>query len=238
MKHSYLRNLAMQFMPGMTLGMLWQILADNRFRVDPGCLDRLALLHLSGIYNSVNARFERRDNKAAIQSTVIEHSPILILGSGAAARPISTICSGTPGLPLPDPVPDPFPAHVAYSQRQGARFINHLLPATQPMDNVPLAVHTPHEDEFALAALCGISPYLRFLFPETASGSRAALDPRNLSPRDLQRWKKTFLEDPLGLPGAHLRGTEPTRLRPFPATLRGLPVLRARLPGQHLRSGC
>lgn len=61
------------------------------------------------------------------------------------------------------------------------------------MDNVTLAVHTPHEDEFALASLCGISPYLRFLFPETASGSRAALDPRKLSPRDLQRWKETFL---------------------------------------------
>lgn len=108
MKHSYLRNLAMQFMPGMTLGMLWQVLADNRFRVDPGCLDRLALLHLSGIYNSVNARFERRDNKAAIQSTVIEHSPILILGSGAAARPTSTICSGATRISTARPCTRPF----------------------------------------------------------------------------------------------------------------------------------
>lgn len=193
MQHSYLHKLLTQFIPGMTLGVLWRVLADNGFRVDPRRLDRLAFLHLAGIYNSLTAPFERRDNETAIRATAIEQPPILILGQWRSGTThLHNLLGCHPDFHCPTLYQTLFPAHFAYSQRLGARCINYLVPATRPMDNVPLAVHTPHEDEFALAALCGISPYLRFLFPESSS-SRTALDPRRLSPGDLQIWKDTFL---------------------------------------------
>jgi hypothetical protein len=61
------------------------------------------------------------------------------------------------------------------------------------MDNMALSANAPHEDEFALAALCGISPYLRFWFPTTGEHGYSALDPGKLSPAALEQWKDALV---------------------------------------------
>jgi hypothetical protein len=60
------------------------------------------------------------------------------------------------------------------------------------MDNVAFASYTPHEDEFALAAMTTVSPYMKVLFPDTEDGDCASLDPSKLSHESLERWKRGF----------------------------------------------
>jgi len=61
------------------------------------------------------------------------------------------------------------------------------------MDNIPFSATALHEDEFALAALSTVSPYMRFLFPTTGDGVYSSLDPLAL-PRDaLDVWKNSFI---------------------------------------------
>jgi hypothetical protein len=61
------------------------------------------------------------------------------------------------------------------------------------MDNMAIAAKAPHEDEFALAALSAVSPYMRVLFPASGDNGFAALDPLGLKKEDLDRWKAAFL---------------------------------------------
>jgi hypothetical protein len=60
------------------------------------------------------------------------------------------------------------------------------------MDNMTLAAAEPYEDEFALLALSGVSPYLRFLFPRTSHDPYAAIDPGHLPPKAFKAWMKEF----------------------------------------------
>jgi hypothetical protein len=68
-----------------------------------------------------------------------------------------------------------------------------IAPVKRPMDNVAFSSLVPHEDEFAMAAYCGVSPYVRFLFPLTASNGYTEFDPCALDSRALDRWKEAFL---------------------------------------------
>jgi omega-hydroxy-beta-dihydromenaquinone-9 sulfotransferase len=85
-----------------------------------------------------------------------------------------------------------FPHHFVYSQPWGSGIFNAFNPGKRPMDNVALHGSTPHEEEMALAGLCGISPYMRVLFPATGDGAYSALDPGRLPPGALDQWQATF----------------------------------------------
>ena len=61
------------------------------------------------------------------------------------------------------------------------------------MDNMPFSAHTPHEDEFALAAHSTVSPYMKFLFPVTGDPGYSEIDPKLLSEEALEKWKKSLI---------------------------------------------
>ena len=60
------------------------------------------------------------------------------------------------------------------------------------MDNVAFYGDTPHEEEMALTALTGVSPYMRILFPVTASDGYSAIDPAGLPPGALAAWQEAL----------------------------------------------
>jgi hypothetical protein len=60
------------------------------------------------------------------------------------------------------------------------------------MDNVVFGSDVPQEDEFAVAALSGVSPYLRILFPITCDQGYSDLDPEALPEDALERWKESL----------------------------------------------
>jgi hypothetical protein len=66
---------------------------------------------------------------------------------------------------------------------------NYFSPSKRPMDNMAIGSKAPHEDEFAVAALSTVSPYLQVLFPRTGDKGFAVLDPLRLEKEALDRWK-------------------------------------------------
>jgi len=188
-----LRRLTLQALPGMTLGMLLELLVRQRFRVAPAYFPRLGYLVATGMVNSLFRLFEEWDNGSSIRAMRIEPPPILILGQWRSGTTLlHQLLARHPGFHAPTLYQCLFPHHFAYTQRRGAALFNWLAPRTRPMDQVALSAGVPYEDEFALAALGGISPYLRFLFPQAADDPRMALDLRQLSPEDLAQWRATF----------------------------------------------
>jgi omega-hydroxy-beta-dihydromenaquinone-9 sulfotransferase len=187
------KKLFLQGITGMNLSGLWRILVRNRFQVDRCYWDRLFYLFILACYNSVMARFEKGCNGEKIEATKITDPPVFIIGHWRSGTThLHNLLGFDPHLACPTYYQVMFPHHFAYSQPWGMRIFNYLSPGKRPMDNMAVGARAPHEDEFALAALSTVSPYLQTLFPRTGDNGLAVLDPLRLDPEALDRWKEAM----------------------------------------------
>jgi len=184
-----LKELFLQSITGMKLRDLWRVLARNRFQVDPCYLDRLSYLLIMAGLNSVMACFESRCNGYKIKSTEITDPPIFIIGYWRSGTThLHNLLGFDPNFTCPTYYQVMFPHHFAYSQPWGMAYFNYFSPPKRPMDNMAIEAKAPHEDEFALAALSTVSPYMKVLFPRTGDNGFAVLDPLRLEKDALERW--------------------------------------------------
>ena len=84
------------------------------------------------------------------------------------------------------------PNHFLLTETFFRRWMRFLMPSHRPMDNMPAGWERPQEDEFALCMLGQPSPYLAIAFPNNPPCEPGALE-LDLKPRELKRWKRTFL---------------------------------------------
>ncbi len=158
-----------QIIQGMTLRTLLEVLARNDFQVDRQCLGRLAYLVVLGVFNSIYGACETYFNTEDIEAVKIEHAPLFIIGHWRSGTThLHNLLSMDENFSCPTAYQALFPHHFVFSQAGGVLF-NLLAPTKRPMDNVAFSADTPHEDEFAIAAHCAISPYLQIFFPVTAT---------------------------------------------------------------------
>jgi hypothetical protein len=189
-----LKRLMLQAVQGMTLGTLAQVLVRNRLQVDWRCWDRFLYLTALGCFNSVMALFEKRCNHYKIEGLDLVAPPVFILGHWRSGTThLHNLLSLDENLYAPSAFQAMFPHHLLYSKSWGAPLFDRYAPKKRPMDDVAFFAHAPHEDEFALAGLCAVSPYLSFLFPVTGDLPFSSLDPLKLPPGALDRWKAAFI---------------------------------------------
>lgn len=177
----------------MNLSTLGKVLLRNRGRVNWRYLHRLGfLLVLAGV-NSYLACLEHAVDGEDIAAAELREPPLFILGYWRSGTThLHNLLSCDPGFASPTAYQTMFPHHFVYSQPWGSEIFNWFTPGKRPMDNVAINGGTPHEEEMALAGLCGISPYLRALFPATGDGGHASLDPAKLPAGALAEWRATF----------------------------------------------
>jgi omega-hydroxy-beta-dihydromenaquinone-9 sulfotransferase len=179
--------------PGMSFSTLYEVLRRNRFQVDRPYWGRLAILGLLGIMNSLLAPVERVYYARIIRRTKVERPPLFIIGHlRSGTTHLHDLLSLDEGLDCPTVFQALFPHHFCFSQLKGYGIFDRFAPDKRPMDNMPMGSSRSHEDEFALLALSGVSPYLRFLFPRATDDPYAALDPEKLPPDALNAWTKAL----------------------------------------------
>ena len=186
-------SLFQQTILGMSLRTLGTSLRRNGGRVHWRYLPRLAFLSVLAAFNSYMSFFEEAMNGEDIAAADLTAPPIFILGywrSGTSH--LHNLLSLDPAFTCPTAYQVMFPGHFVYSQPWGLKLFNYLSPGKRPMDNVAFYGDTPHEEEMALAALTGVSPYLRILFPVTASDGYSDVDPSRLPPGALAAWQEAF----------------------------------------------
>jgi omega-hydroxy-beta-dihydromenaquinone-9 sulfotransferase len=184
-----------QIIQGMTLGTLLRVLARNRFIVDTQCLGRLAYLLVLGVFNSLFGAYESLFNARAIKRVKLKKPPLFILGHWRSGTThLHNLLCRDNRLVCPRALQAEFPHHfvVTFTQFGGSLF-DFIAPPRRPMDNVTFAANVPHEDEFALAAVSAVSPYMKTLFPVTDDNAYSCLDPRDLSPKALEEWKQALI---------------------------------------------
>ncbi len=186
-------SLFQQLILGMDLKTLGTVLRRQGLRVHWRYLPRLALLSALAAWNSYLALFEKACNGSKIAAAEPIAPPIFILGFWRSGTThLHNLLSLDPAFTCPNAYQVMFPHHFVYSQSWGSKIFNSLSPKTRPMDNVAFHGGAPHEDEMALAALTGVSPYLRILFPAAAPDGYTALDPHRLPPGALPQWEEAF----------------------------------------------
>ena len=188
-----LQPLAQQAVPGMKLSTLLKVLLRNRMRVNWRYVHRLAFLLIVAGFNSYLARLEDAVDGRDIAAAQLVAPPIFILGYWRSGTThLHNLLNCDPGLTCPTSYQAMFPHHFVYTQPWGAGIFNAFTPGKRPMDNVAIYDATPHEEEMALAALCGVSPYMQALFPATGDGAYAAVDPAKLPAGALADWQANF----------------------------------------------
>jgi hypothetical protein len=188
-----LQPLAKQAVPGMKFSTLCRVLLRNKMQVNWRYFPRLAFLMILSGLNSYLASLEDAVDGEDIAAAQLVAPPIFIIGYWRSGTThLHNLLNCDPGLTCPTSYQAMFPHHFVYSQPWGAGIFNAFTPGKRPMDNVAIHGSTPHEEEMALAALCGVSPYMQALFPATGDGAYAAVDPAKLPPRALADWQTNY----------------------------------------------
>jgi hypothetical protein len=189
-----LKELFWQSIPGMDLKTLWRILWRNRFQVELRYWDRLLYLFVMAVTNSILAGFEHRCNGRKFKGMKVVAPPVFIIGCWRSGTThLHNLLSCDENFTTPTYYQVMFPHHFVYTQSWAMAIFNYFSPDKRPMDNVAIGAKAPHEDEFALAALSTVSPYMQVLFPFTGDNGFAALDPCSLEKAALEKWKAAFL---------------------------------------------
>lgn len=178
---------------GMALGTFLKVLIRNGFAVDLQHLGRIIDLVMFGVLNSVLGGADRLIYGQMIRDRKIASGPLFILGHWRCGTThLQNLLNLDQNFISPTAFQATFP-HCLNNRKILKSIFDRIAPRKRPMDNMVFGCDVPHEDEFALVALTGISPYIRALFPITGNSRYEALDPEAIPPEALEEWKKSFL---------------------------------------------
>lgn len=192
MKKVFRQGINIQIVQGMTLGSLMRVLAGNDFYVDTRYLGRLAYLIGIGVFNSILGLCERYFDSKEIDEIELNNPPLFVIGHWRSGTThLHNLLSLDENFSSPNVYQCMFPNHFVFSQ-VGSPAMTFLAPNKRPMDNVSFSSRVPHEDEFGLAALSLVSPYIRVIFPVTGHKWHTGLDLDKIPEQWRQAWKNAL----------------------------------------------
>ncbi len=192
-RDSFHRYLGPGLLPGITLGPWLRILGANRFAIPPRYWPRAAVITACSLVNTPFAGYERARFRSRWQQTRVE-PPLFVVGHYR---------SGTTFLHNLLALDSQFAFPNTYEARFGSTFltteglfswlVKFLLPRKRPQDNMGLALKAPQEDEFALCALSGTTPYMSYIFPRRADDYDRYLTLRDVPAGGREAWRDALL---------------------------------------------
>jgi hypothetical protein len=178
-------------------GITWQrwrvLMAEND--IDPGYRHRALFLTLMSLRNSLwRAREERRFERA-VQETPVAGPPLFVLGHWRSGTTYlhNLLACDTEQFAAPNTAQALNPETFLSTEERMKRIRAFWMPPIRPMDNVPIDLETPQEDEFALCVATLRSPYLSFSFPRAIPRYDRYLTFRDVPDAEIQEWKSAFL---------------------------------------------
>jgi hypothetical protein len=194
---TYVRERVVFSVPGLTFPVAWRLLARHRAYIEVKYFPRVLFILAASLVVSLLSLVERlafrRDPAGDSDGQTWEAPALFILGhwrSGTTHlhRLLALDARFVAPTLLEATAPHCF---LVLGRLKGV--ISRFLPHTREYDEMPVDLDGPWEDETALFAMTGLSPYLGSIFPRahTASDRFFALD--SLSPSELERWKTAFV---------------------------------------------
>ncbi len=183
-----------RFWHGMTTPVLWRMMLRNRFSIAPRRYHVALSVFLFSSVTDVLALVQKLVKGRAIASTEISNSPLFILGHWRSGTTmLHEYFQEDDRFASPSTYQCFAPWHFLLTESMVQRFGRFLLPERRPMDNMKAGWTLPQEDEFALMNLGAPTTYTRIAFPSSDWPVMDALNLEDLSTKELERWKATFL---------------------------------------------
>lgn len=193
LKHRW--SLGHNYLAGITAGIWWRLLSQNRFAVAPAYWHRAAFITLASLVNSYYWRRERKTFDDAIRQVRITRPPLFILGHWRSGTTLLhyLLAQDTAQFNFPNTYQVVNPTTFLSTEEVNTRRFAALVPPTRPMDNMELSFATPQEDEFAPLLTTLMSPYLGISFPNRFDHYTKYLTFREVAQSERQQWQEAYL---------------------------------------------
>ncbi len=151
---------------GMTPGVWFKLLADNRFAVSPTRIPMAIVISIVAWFNLALAWSSEAVYGRQRRRTPLTHPPLFVLGHWRTGTTLlHELLVQDPRFIYPTTYDCMAPRHFLLSARLLGRWLGWMIPKTRPMDEMAFGFERPQEDEFALMNLGVGSPYLEWAFP-------------------------------------------------------------------------
>ena len=170
-----------------------KLLARNRFRVHWSCLYIAVVATFLTFGNTLIGWLQEAILGRRIRKTKIAQPPIFILGHWRTGTTLlHELLVLDPRFGYPSTYECLQPNHFLLTESLVTRYLQFLVPAHRPMDNMKAGFDRPQEDEFALCMMGQPSPYLSIAFPNNPPQCQNFLDLEGVDPGALRSWKRTL----------------------------------------------
>lgn len=167
-----------------------RLLRENRFRVSPRYWPRALFVSLVSSANSVGAWREDRRFRAAIERTCVE-KPLFILGHWRSGTThLHNLFALDRRFGWPTTYQSFYPRTFLLTEASASRRYGVFMPRNRIVDNLAASFAAPMEDEFAIAVLTGLSPYLGWSFPAREDHYDRYLTFEEATDSERIRWKQ------------------------------------------------
>ncbi|MDH3579069.1 MAG: sulfotransferase [Hyphomicrobiales bacterium] len=181
------------FWHGMGIGTWVKLLARGRFDITLNCVPNILTVTLWAPFNSLLYVLSEAIYGRRAEALEITPQPVFVIGhwrSGTTYLHDLLACDPEHGYPTTYQCF--FPGHFLLTGGSGTWF-NIFLPKKRPMDNVPVGVDRPQEEEFAFANMGLGTPYITLAWPRHGPADMDYLDLTGLSDAERSRWERDFM---------------------------------------------
>jgi len=150
---------------------------------------KLALMPGTAAFSSLFSGIESLRFGSKIRNTEVTEAPIFVLGfwrSGTTM--LHNLLASDPQLCYPNYYQCLYPHHFLTTESWLAPPTARFLPATRPMDNMPVGWDMPQEDEIALCVLSLASCYLQVLFHDRVEKYQRFHDMADCTDAERKAW--------------------------------------------------
>ena len=179
---------------GMTLGAWLRVLRENRFHVSPLYWPRATLTTVQSVFNSVDARRERRRFGPRLAATRVDR-PIFVLGHyRSGTTHLHNLLCVDPQFTYANNLAATFARTFLTTEDAKRRWGARITMRRRPQDDVKLDLEVPGEDELALCAATGLSTHMAWHFPRRAQEYERYLTLEDASDDERRAWKAALDE--------------------------------------------
>lgn len=176
----------------MTAPVWFPLLWRNRFAVSPSRMPMATTISIASVVNSTLRLASELVYRGRAERALIEHPPLFVIGHWRTGTTwLHELLVKDERLTFPTTYQCMAPHHFVLTNRLG-KVLNLLMPKNRPMDDMPVGMDRPQEDEFAIMNLGVGSPYLEWAFPNRHERFDEYLTLQRLTPEQREEWKRQF----------------------------------------------
>lgn len=178
---------------GMTAGIWFRMLARNGYAISPTRVPMAVAISFFSTLNSILRFLSESVYERKAAAVTIEHPPLFVIGHWRTGTTwLHELLVKDERLSYPTTYQCMVPHHFLLTDGVFSGLVHLCLPRSRPMDEMPVGVTRPQEDEFALMNLGVGSPYLEWAFPNRGPHFDEYLTLQPLSEAERQAWKDMF----------------------------------------------